>query len=89
MGGAEGGAGLAAGLVGGEELLDLDSSAAVKVGFGHHPTKSDLRDDVNHGGGRSLTFIRRQFVGGPVTRDGDAKREVRDAGWYLKNGELR
>ncbi len=47
---------LAAGLVGGQELLDLDGGAAVNAGLGHHPTKSDLRDDVNHGVGRSLTF---------------------------------
>jgi len=56
MGGAEGGAGLAAGLVSGEELLDFNGSAAGKRGFGHHPTKSDLNDRVNHGVGRSLTF---------------------------------
>ncbi len=53
MGGAEGGAGSAAGLVGGKELLNLDGGAAGKVGLGHHPTKSDLRDDVNHGVSRS------------------------------------
>jgi len=56
MGGAEGGAGLASGLVGGEELLDCNGSAAVNTGFGHHPTKSDLHDGVNHGVGRPLTF---------------------------------
>jgi len=56
MGGAEGGAGLAAGLVGGEELLDFNGSAAGNVGFGHHPTKSDLNDRVNHGVSRSLTL---------------------------------
>ena len=37
VGGAEGGAGLAAGLVGGEELLDLDGSAAVNAGFRASP----------------------------------------------------
>ncbi len=53
VGGAEGGAGLAAGLVGGEELLDLGGGAAVNAGFGHHPTKSDLNCNGNHGVGRS------------------------------------
>ena len=56
MGGAESGAGLAAGLVGGEELLDLDGGAAVDVGFGHHPTKSNLEDFVNHGVGHTPTL---------------------------------
>ena len=58
MGGAEVSAGLAAGLVSGQELLDFKGSAAVNRGFGHHPTKSDLRDGVNHGVGRSLTVVR-------------------------------
>ena len=55
MGGAEGGAGFAAGLVSGEELLDFNGSAAVNTVFGHHPNKSDLQGRVNHGVGRSLT----------------------------------
>ncbi len=58
MGGAESGAGLAAGLVGGEKLLDLDGGAVVDVGFGHHPTRSNLSDFVNHGVGRTLTTER-------------------------------
>jgi len=58
MVGAEGGAGLAAGLVGGEELLDCNGSAAVNTGFGHRPTKSDLHDGVNLRVGRSLAVDR-------------------------------
>ena len=57
MGGAEGGAGLAAGLVGGDELLGFKGSAAGKRGFGHHPTKSDLNYRLNHGVSRSLTLL--------------------------------
>ena len=49
MGGAKGGAGLAAGLVGSEELPDLNGSAAVNAGLGQQTKKSDLQDDVNHG----------------------------------------
>jgi len=56
MGGAEGGSGLATGLVSGEELLDFNGSAAVNTVFGHHPNKSDLQGRVNHGVGRSLTI---------------------------------
>ena len=56
VGGAEGGAGLAAGLVGGEELLDLDGGAAESAGFGHEPTTSNLRGGVKPGVGRSLTL---------------------------------
>jgi len=44
MSGAEGGAGLAAGLLSGEGRLDLKVSAAMKARFGNHPTKSDLRE---------------------------------------------
>ena len=39
MGGAEGGAGLAAGLVGSEKLPDLNGGAAGNAGLGHQTRK--------------------------------------------------
>ncbi len=57
MRGAEFGAGLATGLEGGEELLNLVGGAAVNPGFGHEPTKSNLRGGVKPGVRRPLTSI--------------------------------